>query len=231
MPFAASPFIQSTSIIHQLDPRVKICLATMFSLAMAMSHQVTTLLGGLGYALGLTLFAHLHFRAIFKRLYPLNWFMGVLFLVLPSWQAIEITLKSNTILLILTALISTLETITLGQALSYFQLPPILVHLFLFTVRYLEVLHTESQRLLQAMKVRGFQARLNRHTYQSLAYLVGMLLVKSFDRSQRILAAMKCRGFHGQFFLFTHFSLKRQDCWFGLMSLGILCWLMKIEYL
>ena len=47
---------------------------------------------------------------------------------------------------------------------------------------------------------------MNGHSYRTFGYLVGMLLVRSFDRSERVLAAMKCRGFRGQYWLLDHFS-------------------------
>jgi len=44
-----------------------------------------------------------------------------------------------------------------------------------------------------------------------LAYLVGMLLIKSIDRADRIRKAMLCRGFHGKFYILSHFELQRTD--------------------
>ena len=49
--------------------------------------------------------------------------------------------------------------------------------------------------------------------------LVGMLLVKSFDRADRIVAAMKCRGFRGRFYVLHHFAFARRDLLFGVASL------------
>ena len=42
-------------------------------------------------------------------------------------------------------------------------------------------------------------------------YLIGMLLVKSFDRADRIRKAMLCRGFHGEYYLLSHFELHTVD--------------------
>ncbi len=97
----------------------------------------------------------------------------------------------------------------LGHALAHLHVPRKLAHLLLFTVRYLDVLEREYRRLRAAMKVRSFRPRMNRHTYRAYGYLVGMLLVRSFDRSERVLAAMKCRGFRGRFYLLDHFAFCR----------------------
>jgi cobalt/nickel transport system permease protein len=116
-------------------------------------------------------------------------------------QATAILLRANAIVLALLVLVGTLEPVVLGHALAQLRVPDKLVHLFLFTVRYLGVLHDEYRRLRQAMRTRGFVARSNAHSWRSLGWLVGMLLVRSLERSQRIIEAMKCRGFNGRFYL------------------------------
>ena len=135
---------------------------------------------------------------------------------------VVIVLKSNALILWLSAFLSTIDATSLGHALNHLKVSDKMTHLFLTTVRYIDVLFIEYQRLVQAMKVRGFQPHMNGHTYRVYAYLVGMLLVKSFDRSERIFAAMKCRGFNGHFYLFDHFHWHRRDTAAGLM-IGLVC--------
>jgi cobalt/nickel transport system permease protein len=72
---------------------------------------------------------------------------------------------------------------------------------------------------------------MNRHTYRSFGYLVGMLLVGSLDRSQRVIAAMKCRGFRGRFHVFDHFSWHRRDTLFAVVSAVVLAGLVCGEML
>jgi cobalt/nickel transport system permease protein len=79
--------------------------------------------------------------------------------------------------------------------------PEKLVHLLLLTVRQIHLLHEELARLRQAMRARAFVPRSNLHTWRSLGWLMGMLLVRSLARSRRILGAMRCRGFHGRLYL------------------------------
>ena len=49
------------------------------------------------------------------------------------------------------------------------------------------------------------------HTYRTFAYIVGMILIKSFDRMQRVRNAMLCRGFKGNFYTIRNFSFKKID--------------------
>ncbi|OQW94507.1 MAG: cobalt ECF transporter T component CbiQ [Beggiatoa sp. IS2] len=242
---------QEDSIIQQLDPRVRIMTATLFAVILAMSQNLTVILLGLTVAILLTWLADFPINKIKNRLISLNLLTLLLFLVLPFsstdsanhhsgllsfsytglWQATMITLKSNSILLIFTALLNTIESMTFGYALYHLKLPQKLIHLLLFTVRYLDVLQQEYLRLRRSMLIRGFHPKTNRHTYRSFAYLVSLLLIKSLDRSERILAAMKCRGFQGQLFILKQFSLKYHDKVFCLISLCLLLGLLGIEWL
>ena len=73
----------------------------------------------------------------------------------------------------------------------------------------------------------GFRPRIDGHTLRTYGQLVGMLLLRSFDRSERIVAAMKCRGFRGRFYLMDHFAFSRSDlpfCILAAVLLGILIW-------
>lgn len=224
---AVLEFIDAPSPIHGVDPRARllVCLPLVVLLAIATDPHV------LGYAAGaallLVLLLRIPLRVLGRRLLLVNAFVSLLWVTVPlaarngSWEAAVhlatvATLKANAILLLVTGLVSTIEVITLGHALAHLHLPRKLVHLFLFTVRYTEVLHLEHLRLARAMRARAFRPGPNRRTYRALAALAGMLLVRSLDRADRVLAAMKCRGFRGEFFLLHHFHYRQRDAWFGL---------------
>jgi cobalt/nickel transport system permease protein len=63
----------------------------------------------------------------------------------------------------------------------------------------------------QAMRARGFKPRTDTHTYRTFAWLVGMLLVKSWDRAERVHGAMLCRGFRGRFYTLAAFTARPAD--------------------
>ena len=142
-----------------------------------------------------------------------------------------VALKANAIVLLVVVLLGTMEAGVLGHALAHLRVPTKLVQLLLFTVRYLDVLHRESDRLRAAMRVRAFQPRADWHTYRALGYLVGMILVRGFDRSERVAAAMKCRAFRGVFPLLDHFALGRRDVPFTVVSAALLVALALLEWL
>jgi cobalt/nickel transport system permease protein len=90
-------------------------------------------------------------------------------------------------------------------------MPEKIVHLISFAYRYIHVINAEYGRLMNAMKIRGFYPRNNLHTYRTYAHLVGMLLVKSYERASRVQAAMLCRGFKGNFYDLSEFFMKTSD--------------------
>jgi cobalt/nickel transport system permease protein len=177
-----------------------------------------------------------------KRLLPLNAVFLLLAICLPFttpgrpmavlgaaslsreglFLAAAIALKGNAIVLVMLDLLGSMEPATLGHALNHLHVPQKLSLLLLFTIRYLDVLNQEYSRLRAAMRVRAFRPGMNRHTYRTFGYLVGMLLVRSLDRSERILAAMKCRGFAGRFYLLDHFAFTKNDLPFCTASLAVL---------
>ena len=243
--------LRGDSIIHRLDPRFKIVAAVIFAVIVAISQRPLVPELGLGAALALFLLAGIGWRAVITRLIELNLFLFLIIVVLPFsasgealfrlgslaysregfFFAVGLAIKGNAIVIMLTVMLSTVETVSLGHALHHLGLPDKLTHLFLFTVRYIDVLHHEYLRLAAAMKARSFRPRANLHTCRSLGYLVAVLLIRSLDRSERILAAMKCRGFTGRFYVLEHFAAARRDVAFGCLAGAGLAGLAWLEWL
>jgi cobalt/nickel transport system permease protein len=144
-------------------------------------------------------------------------------------KALTIALKASATVLMAMALLGSMEAIALARALQSLGMPERLVHLILFTVRYIDVLNQEQQRLRTAMKARGFRPANNRHTYVSFGYLIGMMLVRALERSERILQAMKCRGFSGRFFLQTDWRLRSGDLAFSIIFTALIVGLVYLE--
>jgi cobalt/nickel transport system permease protein len=224
-------FAIGTSFVHDLDPRVKFIATLLFSIVVALNTHIPTVAVASVFPVILIFAARINIKRVLWRLAVVNTFVLFLWLFLPFTSpgkvlfsvgpldvhregvlaALLITLKSNTIVLTVIALLGTSKVFSLVHALSHLWVPDKLVHLFFFCFRYVHVIHEEYHRLVTAMKVRGFKPGTNLHTYRAYAYLVGMLLVRSFDRSERIFAAMKCRGFRGRFYILHHYEMKKFD--------------------
>lgn len=243
-------FAQGRSVIHRIDPRPRVVTALAFAVVIAVSGRLPVPCAGLAGGILLAALARLRPALLLKRLAAVNVFLVLLWAFLPFtypgeaaahlWgltatregvlYALAITLKSNAIVLVVTALVSTIDVVRLGHTLSHLRVPDKLIHILLMTVRYLDLLRCEYLRLTDALKARAFRPRTNLHTYRTYGYLIGMLLLKSFDRSERVLAAMKCRGWSGRFHVLAHFALARRDLVFtfaaalALLALGWMEW-------
>ena len=218
-------------VVHCIDVRVRILAALALSVVVATETRPIPLAGALLAAIAATIAARVSLEPLTHRLVSLNLFLllldacvavstpGVVLLSLgPAHVTREgivyagmITLKANTIVLFLTTLLGSIEAVDFGYALERLLVPQKLTRLLLFTVRYLDVLHREYGRLSQAVAVRGFRPRLDRHSLRTFGYLAGMLLVRALDRSERVHAAMKCRGFTGRFHPLEPATLHARD--------------------
>ena len=226
-------------ILSRVDPRARVLACAAFALGIVSLSHVPSLLAALGFAALAAAAARLDAPTTLKRMASLDGFMIFVLIFLPFslegaplfsiagfdashegvTRAFDILLKSNAIVLMILALLGSMEQVELGHALASLRAPDKFVHLFLFTVRYIEVLGREYARLRTAMKARGFTMRCNLHTWRSVGYLFGMLMVRSIERSERIVAAMRCRGFQGRFFLLTDPRQSRgADAAFGIAS-------------
>ena len=227
-------FAAGTSPLHRIDPRFKLIAACGFAVVAAVAQDFRALVPALSVALGLALWARLDLRALVRRLFLVNTFVALLWLFLPfnypgqaaftvgpltaSQEglafALMLTLRTNAIVLATIALLGTIPVFNLVHALQHLYLPTKLVHVAFFCYRYIDVIEREYLRLRDAMRIRGFRPRTTLHTYTSYANLIGMLLVRSYERSERVYQAMLCRGFKGDFPVYRHFHLHRNDFFF-----------------
>ena len=238
-----------SGLIGEIDPRARIIAATAFAIVVVACSSMPVLVIALGASVCLMLVVRLPVGRTLKRMMAMDSFIIFILILLPFtvpgepfvtlwgfeaskeglWKAIAIALKANAVILMLMVLVGTMEAATLGHALHALRVPASLVHLLLFTVRYIEVLHEEYSRLRLAMKARGFQPSNRLHTYRSFGYLIGMMLVRALERSERILDAMKCRGFTGTIPLLARFELTRRDVVFAAVMSGIIVMLTAME--
>ncbi len=211
-------FAQGNSLLHRRDPKVKVIVATTFITVAAISNSFTVVTMALALASVLTLLARLDAVALLKRLLAANTFTIFLWLTLPLtyggedfvrlgplalsgkglYLAALITLKTNTIVLSLLALLGTSRIANIGHALEGLHLPKRLCFLLLFSYRYVFVIYQEYQKLNRAARMRCFIPATNIHTYRTYGYLFGMTLVRSWNRATRVHQAMLLRGFNGR---------------------------------
>ena len=227
-------FSPGNSFIHTLDPRCKIIIAFLLTIVIAFTNSLSAVLFALTFATLSVLMARIKYRLVLYRLLFINFIIGMLWLFIPfsvpgrsfwnvgpfcaSYEGVSrmllITVRCNAIILILISYISTIPVVTLGQSLYKMKLNNKLTQLVFLFYRYLDVIYLELERILNSLKVRGFTPGSNMRTYRTFANLIGILLVRSWERSERIYEAMLCRGFTGRYYSLRNFSAGRGDICF-----------------
>ncbi|RAK10582.1 cobalt/nickel transport system permease protein [Halanaerobium saccharolyticum] len=222
------------SWIHQLDPRLKIVIAFITAFLIALTNDLITLSYFLFLAIILIINSKIETKYLFKKLILINFFIIIIWIFIPFTFpgeellnigkfsitaeginfALKITLRSNSIMLLIISLLTTNSVSEIIHALYRLKIAEKLIYLFFFVYRYLHIIKKEYNNLYEAMLMRAFKAKTNLHTYKSYAYLIAMLLIKSYERSQKVYEAMICRGFKGKFIFFDDFKIKKLDILF-----------------
>lgn len=224
-------FSRGNSLLHRTDPRVKIICTAVLSPVIALCQDFSTALVGLLIGIVLMIVARLSMVMVLRRLLIVNGFNILLWLLLPLtygkqpffnfaglsisepglWLAAIITIKANAIILFFISLLATSTVARLGHGLQALHLSPRLCMLLLFSYRYIFVIYQEYRRLHRAAKLRCFTPRTNLHTYKTYGHLLGMLLVKSWNRAARVRQAMELRGFSGTFYSLHELEMNGMD--------------------
>ncbi len=227
------------SPLHALDPRTRLLGVLAFSVVVALLENTNALLYALGLSLVFVIISRIPPRNLLRRMLLFNLFLVFLWLLVP-WgipgekvlaigpaivtregiaYMVTLTLRSNAIMLALIAFMASTSITAMTHAMTALKVPDEITYLFFLTYRYIGDISGEYTRLVNAMRVRCFRPASTLHTYRSYAYLVGMLLVNSFERAERVRSAMLCRGFNGRFPRIEKDRLSRLD----ILSLIVLC--------
>lgn len=217
------------SLIHQLDPRVKLLTTVAIILSNVflpdgawVSFFLTWVL-----ILALTRLARISPKFILKRSMIALPFALVAFTVmftLPGSLLTEFHIFGWTLSITVEGLVRFLSILVrawlsvqsailltattsfpdMAHGLRHLQVPLILIAVLSFMYRYLFVLSEEAERLLQARAARS--ARLPGTKPPSVFWraknagnMVGQLFLRSYERSDRVYHAMTARGFQGEF--------------------------------
>jgi cobalt/nickel transport system permease protein len=232
-----------TSLIHRLDPRLKL-LATLAFVLVASSTPprawpAFALLAAL--VMVTILVSRIPPVEVLKRSLIALPFAGMIALSLPftqggqpvwTWHLFgwELTVTDEGLILfgavvakawlsVLAAalLLASTPLFDLLQAMRALRVPAVLTATMSFMYRYLFVLGEEAGRLQTAHAARsaGPGGSLAWRA-RVLGGMIGSLFVRSYERSERIYAAMLSRGFAGEIHSLTRLAWQRRDSWAGL---------------
>ncbi|WP_328926096.1 cobalt ECF transporter T component CbiQ [Streptomyces sp. NBC_00190] len=122
--------------------------------------------------------------------------LGLSLSVSGLWGAWNVLAKGTLGVAASVLLASTTELRALLLGLQRLKLPPLLVQIASFMIRYGDVVTGELRRMSIARRSRGFEARGIRH-WGVLAKTAGALFIRSYERGERVYLAMVSRGYAG----------------------------------
>ncbi|MET9545655.1 cobalt ECF transporter T component CbiQ [Streptomyces sp. NPDC006627] len=112
------------------------------------------------------------------------------------WGAWNVLAKGTLGVAASVLLAATTELRELLLGLQRLKLPPLLVQIASFMIRYGDVITDEMRRMRTARESRGFEARGVRQ-WGVLARSAGALFIRSYERGERVHLAMVSRGYTG----------------------------------
>jgi cobalt/nickel transport system permease protein len=200
-----------------LPPTKKLAAAAVFSLGTSLLIHPLPALAACLVPLALARAGRLPWPVLAARLLPVNLFFLLFWAtLLPDFSAgfpslspeglrlaTLITVKGNAVAALLLVLVGTTGLNASCRALLQFRIPEKLVALLLLTSGQIAAMADAYAGLSTAARLRGFTPRASPASWRTFAYLLAMLLLRSWQRSRRVATAMRLRGFSGRFPLFA----------------------------
>lgn len=219
------------SALHSWDPRLKLISIGGLIISIVLISHIWLALMGLGLALLLVVISRIPLSFVVEDLKWALLFVSLFLVIMPltvpgkeiarfyflsiSSEGIKlaslIAIKATAAILLIFPMVGTMRFDITIKALEKLKLPRMLVHMVMFTYRYIFLFIEEVQRMTTAISSRGFEKGTNLHTLRTLSKLVGMLFVRSYERTERIYQAMVSRGYDGSFKTLTRFTICRKD--------------------
>ena len=224
----ADQYQAGRSLIHRMDPRVKVAAAVLLILILnltpAGAWPAYPLL--LAVVVSLAVFAEIKFMLVLRRSVVVLPFAlaaitllfttpGPTLLALPwvGWtisaagvaRFLSVLVKSLLSIQVAVALALTTHLTDLLWALRSLRVPDLLVAVISFMYRYLFVLADEAFRMQRARQARSALAAGESRAGGGLlwrakvtGWMVGQLFLRSYERSERVYQAMVARGYRGE---------------------------------
>ncbi len=245
-------YSHSDSVIHRLEPRVKIlafllCIlfiafATGYNLKIFVPYSITVI--------SLILLSKVPVAFIFKRVVSLLPFILMVTIFLPFIQSVEggekvswgaltlpvsyngirlfvsVVMKSCLSVMLTTLLMVSTDFASLLKALEKLRVPSLLIMIISFMYRYVFVLEDELMKMRQAKECRSVGGSQWFHL-KAQANMLGVLFLRAYERAEKVYLAMCSRGFDGHARSIYDSKIKTRDMLF-LVFLAVILTLIKL---
>ncbi len=235
------------SIIHRLDPRIKIVSFFSFILLVISTQPIKFLNFPLYFLLifGVILASKVPLRFIFKKSLVIIPFVLLIAIFIPflkegeiagsySFASLHLTVTYDGLIILFNVLskswLSVLSMLALASTTKFPELlkgfeklgmPRVMVMVISFMYRYVFVLGDEVMRMKCARDARSFGGNSKWHI-KTIGNIIGMVFIRTYERGERVYVAMVSRGFIGKIKILDDLHVKKLDLCFMLSFLAFL---------
>jgi cobalt/nickel transport system permease protein len=143
-------------------------------------------------------------KSILKKMLFLNIFIIIMVLSAMIHKeynyALLIALRANAIILFALLIFHNKSLFDIASGMQTLKLPDKLVSLFFFVGKFIIIIKQEFNITKNVMKIRNFKSKTNLFSYKVYANVIGMLIVKCFDRAEKLKNSMILRNFQGKIY-------------------------------
>lgn len=235
------------SLIHRLDPRIKIICLVAFILFVIFTKPTSFIAFALYGALiaVLILLSKIPLGFILKRSLVVIPFVLMIAIFIPFFKKGEVAggysfgtlkltvtydglmifwnvlVKAYLCILSMILLITSANFSDLLKAFEKLRCPKLFTMILSFMYRYIFVIVDELMKMRQAKEARSVGGSRWFHT-KVLANMIGVLFMRTYERGENVYLAMCSRGFDGEIKTIDDFRLRMRDFCFLLIIVGIL---------
>ncbi|MBS7643430.1 cobalt ECF transporter T component CbiQ [Candidatus Bathyarchaeota archaeon] len=132
---------------------------------------------------------------------------------------------------LLVLLMSTTRFTAIIRALETFKIPRVFVMMTGVTHRFIFLFINEAYRMLLAKEARNVGREQRMQVMKSLAYIIGTLFIRAYERSERVYLAMMAKAYTGEARSMGKMRCSWRDWVFGVASCFICIIVVLIEFL
>jgi len=134
------------------------------------------------------------------------------------------------VVLITILLITTTRFTSLLKGFEGLRFPYVFVLILSFMYRYIFLFFDELERLLRARNSRTIKPGLALRI-KTLAYVIGTMFLRTFERSERVYEAMISRGFTGEIITIEQMMIKKSDIIILIILFIVLCFIKMLSFM
>ncbi|WNY23272.1 Energy-coupling factor transporter transmembrane protein EcfT [Methanimicrococcus hongohii] len=221
-----------TSVIHRMNPMTKVIAVLLLVISIAIVNDIYMALFALILSFLMILAAKLPIKFVVRRIWSpflfillfaaalllsggegeVLWSIGFLDITLESaLNAALILVRATAAIIMLTVLLATTRFDTIIKVLYDLKMPVFLLQILMFSYRFIFVFSDELDNMRNSMASKGFRPNLSMRMFSSIANMLGMLLIKSFERGDEVYRSMVAKGYTGKPTIITENKMKTKD--------------------